>query len=95
MAGKKRTRHSAEQTVRKLRDGETMLAAGKDLAAVLQALEVSEATWHRWRKQYGNMVPDEAKRLAALERENAQLKRVVADLTLDNRMLKDVVEGNV
>ena len=95
MAGKKRTRHSAEQTVKKLRDGETMLAAGKDLAAVLQALEVSEATWHRWRKQYGNMVPDEAKRLAALERENAQLKRVVADLTLDNRMLKDVVEGNV
>ena len=95
MAGKKRTRHSAEQTVKKLRDGETMLAAGKDLAAVLQALEVSEATWHRWRKQYGNMVPDEAKRLAALERENAQLKRVVADLTLDNRMLKDVVEGKV
>ena len=95
MAGKKRTRHSAEQTVKKLRDGETMLAAGKDLAAVLQALEVSEATWHRWRKQYGNMVPDEAKRLAALEPENAQLKRVVADLTLDNRMLKDVVEGNV
>ena len=95
MAGKKRTRHSAEQTVKKLRDGETMLAAGKDLAAVLQALEVSEATWHRWRKQYGNMVPDEAQRLAALERENAQLKRVVADLTLDNRMLKDVVEGNV
>ena len=95
MAGKKRTRHSAEQTVRKLRDGETMLAAGKELAAVLQALEVSEAAWHRWRKQYGNMVPDEAKRLAKLERENAQLKRVVADLTLDNRMLQDVVEGNV
>ena len=95
MAGKKRTRHSAEQTVRKLRDGETMLAAGKELAHVLQALEVSEATWHRWRKQYGNMVPDEAKRLAALERENAQLKRLVADQALDIRMLKDVVEGKV
>ena len=95
MAGKKRTRHSAEQTVKKLRDGETMLAAGKDLAHVLQALEVSEATWHRWRKQYGNMVPDEAKRLAALERENAQLKRLVADQALDIRMLKDVVEGKV
>ena len=95
MAGKKRTRHSAEQTVKKLRDGETMLAAGKELAHVLQALEVSEATWHRWRKQYGNMVPDEAKRLAALERENAQLKRLVADQALDIRMLKDVVEGKV
>ena len=95
MAKKGGTRHSAEQTVRKLRDGETMLAAGKELAAVLQAMEVSEATWHRWRKQFGNMVPDEAKRLAKLERENGQLKRLVADQALDIRMLKDVVEGNV
>jgi putative transposase len=95
MAGKKRTRHSAEQAVRKLRDGEAMLAAGKGLEHVLQALEVSEATWLRWRQQYGGMQPDEAKRLAALERENAQLKRLVADQALDIRMLKDVVEGKV
>ena len=95
MAGKKRIRHTGEQVVAKLRDGETMLAAGKDLAGVLQALGIAESTWLRWRKQYGGMKPDEAKRLAALERENAQLKRLVADQALDIRMLKDVVEGNV
>ena len=88
-------RHTAEQVVRKLRDGEAMLATGKDLGAVLQSLGVSEATWHRWRKQYGGMKPDEAKRLESLERENAQLKRLVADQALDVRMLKDVLEGNV
>jgi putative transposase len=95
MAKKGGKRHSAEQAVKKLRDGETMLAAGHDLGKVLQALAISEATWLRWRQQYGGMQAEEAKRLAALERENAQLKRVVADLTLDNRMLKDVVEGKV
>ncbi len=95
MAGKKRVRHTGEQIVDRLRDGEAMLACGKDLAHVLQTLGIAESTWQRWRKQYGGMRPDEAKRLAALERENSQLKRVVADLTLDNRMLKDVVEGNV
>ena len=95
MAKKGGKRHSAEQIVRKLRDGEAMLATGRDLAAVLQSLGVGEATWHRWRKQFGGMKPDEAKRLAALERENVQLKRLVADLSLDNRLLKDVVAGNV
>jgi methylphosphotriester-DNA--protein-cysteine methyltransferase len=95
MAKKGGKRRSAEQVVKLLKDGEAMLAAGRDLAAVLQALAVSEATWHRWRKQFGGMKPDEAKRLAKLERENAHLKRLVADLALDNRLLKDVVEGNV
>jgi putative transposase len=95
MAKKGGKRHSAEQAVKKLRDGETMLAAGKDMGHVLQALEISEATWLRWRQQYGGMQAEEAKRLSALERENAQLKRLVADQALDIRMLKDVVEGKV
>jgi hypothetical protein len=64
------------------------------LAAVLQSLEVSEATLHRWRAQYGGMKAEEAVRLKKLEDENKRLKEVVADLMLDNRMLKYVTEGN-
>jgi len=94
MTTKRRKRHSPEQIVRKLRDAEAMLTAGKDLAAVLQALEVSEATYGRWRSQYGGMKATEAVRLKKLEEENRELKEVVAELTLDNRMLKYVAEGN-
>lgn len=94
MSAKRRTRHKPEQIVRKLRDADAMLNAGKDQAAVLQALEVSEATYLRWRKQYGGMKAEEAKRLKELEDENKRLKEIVADLTLDNRMLKSVAEGN-
>ena len=91
---KKRKRHSAEEVVRKLRDADAMLAAGKDLAAVLQALEVSEATLARWRTQYGGMKSEEAKRLKQLEEENVRLKKLVADLSLDIAMLKEVASGN-
>lgn len=94
MSTKRRRRHKPEQIVRKLRDADAMLNAGKDEAAVLQALEVSEATYLRWRKQYGGMKADEAKRLNELEEENKQLKELVAELTLDNRMLKHISEGN-
>jgi putative transposase len=94
MSTKRRKRHSPEQIVRKLRDADAMLNAGKDLAAVLQALEVSESTLERWRNQYGGMKSEEAKRLKELEDENRRLKLAVADLTLDNRMLKHVAEGN-
>ena len=94
MTTKRRKRHSPEQIVRKLRDADAMLNAGKELAAVLQALEVSEATYGRWRAQYGGMKAEEAVRLKKLEEENKQLKEVVAELTLDNRMLKYVAEGN-
>ena len=80
--------------MRKLRDADAMLNAGKDVAAVLQALEVSEATYLRWRNQYGGMKAEEAKRLKELEEENKRLKEIVAELTLDNRMLKHVVEKN-
>ena len=94
MTTKRRKRHSPEQVVRKLRDADAMLNAGKDQTAVLQALEVSEATYLRWRNQYGGMKAEEAKRLKELENENKKLKEIVADLTLDNRMLKHLAEGN-
>ena len=91
---KKRKRHSAEEVVKKLRDADAMLAAGKDLAAVLQTLEISEATLNRWRNQYGGMKSEEAKRLKHLEEENARLKKLVAELSLDIAMLKEVASGN-
>jgi putative transposase len=91
---KKRKRHGAEEVVKKLRDADAMLAAGKDLAAVLQALEVSEPTLARWRTQYGGMKSEEAKRLKLLEEENSRLKKLVADLSLDIAMLKEVASGN-
>jgi putative transposase len=93
MSGKRR-RHGPEEVVRKLRDADAMLNAGKDVAAVLQVLEISEATYLRWRNQYGGMKAEEAKRLKLLEEENKRLKELVAELTLDNRMLKYVAEKN-
>ena len=94
MTTRRRTRHSPEQIVRKLRDADAMLNAGKDVGAVLQALEVSEATYLRWRNQYGGMKSEEAKRLKQLEDENRRLKRLVADQALDIQMLKHIHEGN-
>jgi len=94
MSTKRRKRHSPEEIVRKLRDADAMQNAGKDLAAVLQTLEVSEATYCRWKNQYGGMKAEEAKRLKQLEDENTRLKRLVADLSLDVQMLKHVAEGN-
>ena len=85
----KRTRHSAEQIVTKLREAEAMLAAGRTIAQVVQALGVSEQTFHRWRNQYGGMKADEARRLKELEVENARLKRLVADQALDMAILKE------
>ena len=90
----KRHRHTPEQVVRKLREGERLLNEGKDLAEVLRHLEVSEATWNRWRNQYGGMKADGAKRLRQLEAENARLKRLLAEAELDKAMLKELAEGN-
>lgn len=91
---KRRKRHNPEQIVRKLRDADAMLNAGKDLATVLQTLEISESTLDRWRKQFGGMKSEEAKRLKELEDENKRLKRLVADQALDIQMLKYLQEGN-
>lgn len=89
-----RKRHNADQIVRKLQDGERLLNVGKSIAQVCQALEVSEATFHRWRHQYGGMKCDEARRLKELEVENARLKKLLAEAELDKAMLKDLAEGN-
>ncbi len=91
---KKRTRHSLEQVVKKLRDADAMLAAGKSVGEVLQVLEISEATLSRWRSQFGGMKIEEAKRLKSLEDENNRLKKIVADQALDIQMLKEIAKGN-
>ena len=94
MTKSSRTRHSPEQIIKKLREADTMLAAGKSIGQVVQTLEVSEQTFHRWRNQYGGMKSEEAKRLKQLEEENRRLKKVVADLMLDKDILQDVLKGN-
>jgi hypothetical protein len=90
----KRHRHTPEQVVRKLREGERMVNEGRDLAEVLRHLEVSESSWNRWRAQYGGMKATEAKRLRELELENARLKKLLAEAELDKAMLKELAEGN-
>ena len=86
--------HTPEQIVKKLRDADAMLNSGKELAAVFQSLGVSEATYNRWRNQYGGMKASEAKRLKELEDENRKLKEIVAEKELDIKMLKHLQEGN-
>ena len=88
----KRHRHTPEQAVRKLREGERILNDGKDLVEVLRHLEVTESTWNRWRSQYGGMKADAAKRLKKLD-ENARLKKLLAEAELDKAMLKELAEG--
>ncbi len=91
---KKRKRHTPEQLIRKLREADTMLAAGKKMEHVYQALEVSEATFNRWRNQYGGMKAEEAKRLKQLDQENKRLKKLLAEAELDKAILKEALEGN-
>jgi transposase-like protein len=90
----KRTRHTPEQVIRKLRDADRMLAEQKGVAEIAKELGVSENTYHRWRTQYGGMKADDVKRLKALERENASLKRIVANQALDIDGLKEIARGN-
>jgi transposase-like protein len=89
----KRHRHTPEQVVRKLREGERLLNEGKDLTEVLRHLEIAESTWSRWRNRYGAMNVSEAKRLRELEAENARLKKLLAEAELDKAMLKELAEG--
>jgi putative transposase len=90
----KRRRHTPEQIVRKLREVERLTAEGQTIAEAAKQLEISEQTYHRWRNQYGGMKANDAKRLKELERENAQLRRLVADQALDNSMLRELSRGN-
>jgi transposase-like protein len=80
--------------IRKLREADRLLAEGKTVEEVARHLEVSEQTLHRWRAQYGGMKADDAKRLRELERENGQLKKLLAEAELDKAMLKEIAKGN-
>ncbi len=90
----KRRRHTPEQVIRKLREADRMLGEGRTIPEVARELEILENTYHRWRNQYGGMKADDAKRLKELERENARLKRIVADQALDIDGLKEIAKGN-
>ncbi|MEV4315318.1 IS3 family transposase [Actinocrispum sp. NPDC049592] len=91
----RRRRHTPEQIIRKLREGERLLGQGSELPEVLKHLEITEATWYRWRNQYGGMKSEDAKRLKELERENARLKKMVAEQALDIDMLKELNPGKL
>ena len=87
-------RHTPEQIVRKLREADALLGGGATVSDVCRKLEVSEATYHRWRRKYEGMEVQELKKLKALEQENARLKAIVAEQAVDIRILKEVAEGN-
>lgn len=89
----KRKRHTSEQIVGKLRQAQADLAAGVGLAVVCQKLGVSEQTYYRWQKEYGGIRANQVKRLKELEKENARLKKALADAVLDKAILKEVLEG--
>ena len=90
----KRRRHTPEQIIRKLQEGDKLLAQGQSLEDVARHLEIAESTWHRWQNQYGGMKADDAKRFRELEKENTRLKRIVADQALDIDMLEELNRGN-
>ena len=89
-----RKRFSAEQIISKLREAEVALAKGQTTSQVCKKLSIAEHTYYRWRREYGGLRIDQAKRLKELERENTKLKRLVADLSLDKAILKEAAEGN-
>ena len=89
-----RKRHTAEQIIGKLRIAEVETAKGQSIVMVCRKLEISEQTYYKWRREYGGMRTDQSKRLKDLERENARLKKLVADQALDNSILKEAISGN-
>ena len=89
-----RRRHTAEQIITALREAEVGLANGKTVAMVARDLGVSEQTYYRWRREFGGMKVDQARRLKELERENGRLKRAVANLTVDKLILEEAARGN-
>ena len=90
----KKTRHTPEQIIRKLREAEAKLASGTSVPEVARELGISEATFHRWKNRYGGMQTDSMKRLKDLESENARLKKIVADQAVDISILKEMSRGN-
>ena len=91
MRGKK---YSAEQIVSKLREADVLIGKGQTVADVCRQLQITDVTYYRWRKEYGGLSIDQAKRLRELETENTKLRKVIADLSIDNAILKEASRGN-
>ena len=89
-----RRKHTAEQIINKLREAEVAISAGSTVAEVSRQIGVTQQTFYRWRTEYGGLKIDQARRLKQLETENGRLRRAVADLTLDNQILREAAEGN-
>jgi transposase len=87
-------RYRPEEIIAKLREAEVLLGQGKKVPEVVKVIGISEVSYYRWRKEYGGLTVSQAKRLKELERENAQLRRAVSDLTLDKMILKEAARGN-
>ena len=90
----KNNRHTTEQIINKLREADALLASGQAVTAICKQQGISQHTYYRWRSRYGNMKMNEAKRLKELERENQQLKKLVAEQALDLSILREVARGN-
>jgi len=89
-----RKRYKAEEIIHKLREAEVLLSQGKSVEEVCRKIAVTRQTYYRWRQEYGGLRIDQAKRLKGLEKENAQLKKLVADLSLDKQILEEAASGN-
>ena len=89
-----RVKFTTEQIINKLREAEVMHSAGKNIELICKQLEIHEQTYYRWRKEYGSIRIDQAKKMKVLEQENSRLKKIVAELTLDNSILKEASRGN-
>jgi putative transposase len=90
----KRNRHTTEQIIEKLRQADVALGKGQKVPEVCKALEITEQTYYRWRQKYGGMAPEMTRQLRALEKENARLKKLVAEQALDMAILKEAAQGN-
>ncbi len=90
----KRKRYSAEEIVNKLREADVLLSKGGSVALACKQIGVTDQTYYRWRREYGGLKVDQARRLKALEKENGRLKKLVADQALDMAILKEVAQGN-
>lgn len=89
-----RKKHTAEEIITKLREADVLLSRGQSMVEVCRHLAISDQTYYKWRKEYGGMHIDQAKKLKQLEQENNRLRRAIADLTIDNAILKEVSRGN-
>ena len=90
----KKTRHTTDQIIEKLRKADVALGKGQKVPGVCKTLGITEQTYYRWRQKYGGMAPEMAKELKALQKENTRLKKLVADQALDNAILKEAAQGN-